>query len=141
MFDDINKAIENKLQERKIQADADCAVPVYKGVVMSKPGTEKVLLKTVDFDFMTCVSAGETNKIRYCIVRKNQPVRYDTEMVNSDGHPVSIVTKIVFDAMITLAQGAIKQLRDKQQQIEMLSVKCEAYEMTISGLRKNGVID
>ena len=62
-------------------------------------------------------------------------------MVNSDGHPVSIVTKVVFDAMLNLAQGAIKQLRDKQQQIEMLSVKCEAYEMTISGLRKNGVID
>jgi len=141
MFDDINKAIENKLQERKMQADIDSAVPVYKGVVMSKPGTEKVLLKTVDYDFMTCVSAGESNKIRYCIVRKNQPVRYDTEMVNSDGHPVSIVTKIVFDAVVNLVQGAIKQLRDKQQQIDMLSVKCEAYEMTISGLRKNGVID
>ena len=57
MFDDINKAIESKLQERKMQADADCAVPVITGLVMSKPGTEKILLKTVDLDFMTCISA------------------------------------------------------------------------------------
>lgn len=141
MFDDINKAIENKLQERKMKAEIDSAVPVYAGVVMSKPGTEKIVLKTVDYDFMTCISAGESNKVRYCIVRKTQPVRYDSEMVNSDGHPVSIVTKIVFDAMVNTLQSAVKQLRDKQQQIDMLSVKCEAYEMTISGLRKNGVID
>ena len=113
----------------------------YAGVVLSEPGTEKVVLSASEIDFMICMAAGEVNKQRYCIVRKTQSPRFAKEPVDSNGYPVSIVTRIVFDAMVNLVNNAGKQLRMKLQEIDMLTVKCDSYKMTIDSLRKNGVID
>lgn len=149
MFNDIDKAVAAKIKQREIDAqsvttDANGNTVQnvqYTGVIVSMPGTEKIVLRTTEYDFMTCIAAGDAKKQRYCIVRRNQSARYEKESVDSNGFPVSIVTRIVFDAMVNLIGTAAKTIKDKDRQIELLSTKCESYKMTLDSLRKNGVID
>jgi hypothetical protein len=145
MFEDIDKAIVDKLKQREIAASTGApqssVVAPFTGVIVSMPGTEKVILRTTEYDFMTCIAAGDAKKQRYCIVRRTQAARYEKEPVDSNGCPVSIVTRLVFDAMVNTVGNATKIIKEKDRQIEMLSTKCEAYKMTLDSLRKNGVID
>lgn len=140
-FNDIDKDIKQKLKEREMNPVNTTGNVVYAGMLVSEPGTEKVILSTSDVDFMTCTQAGDSKKVRYCIVRKKQSVRYDKEPVNTDGHPVSIVTRVVFDAITSIVNNAGAQLRKARQDMDNLQTKVEMYEMTLDSLRKNGVID
>lgn len=137
MFKDIHNEADKKLEERKINPNGTNFV----GIVMSEPGTEQVMLTTKTIEFMTCKPVGDSKKTRYCIVHKNRPIRYNGEPTNSAGNPVSIVTRIVYETMLDIINGAVRNIQARDQEIAMLTIKLEACEMTLNGLRKNGVID
>lgn len=137
MFKDIHNEMDKKLEERKINPNGTNFV----GIVMSAPGTEQVMLTTKTIEFMTCMPVGDSKKPRYCIVHKNRPLRYNGEQTNSAGHPVSIVTRIVYETMLDIINGAVRNIQTRDQEIARLTTKLEACEMTLNSLRKNGVID
>lgn len=134
MFDNIKKEIEQKLNERAVPTKG------FTGYLMSKVGTERVLLSLSTLDMMVCRDVGDT-KDRYCIVHKNRPVKYDGQYVDSNGHPVSIVTKMVFDDVLAILDSAVKKLQALDKDLNVERTKVASYELTLSTLRNNGVID
>jgi hypothetical protein len=139
MFNDIQKEIERTISERKVQGPN----PNLNGTIVSVPGTEKVVLSTSIADFITCtaVGTGPKAKERYCIVHKDQQLKYNGQYCDSNGHPISIVPKLVFDTMITILSSTNKRIQDLKRDLDRANVDRESYKMTLDALRKNGVID
>lgn len=139
MFNDIQKEIEKTISERKVQGPD----PKLAGTIVSVPGTEKTILSTSIADFITCaaIGTGPKAKERYCIVHKDQPLKYNGQYCNSSGYPTSIVPKVVFDTMVTILASTNKQIQDLKRDLDRANVDRESYKMTLDALRKNGVID
>lgn len=139
MFNDIQKEIQKKIDERKVQGNN----PNLSGTIVSVPGTEKIVLSTSIADFITCaaIGTGPKAKERYCIVHKDQQLKYNGQYCDSNGHPISIVPKMVFDTMVTILASTNKQLQDLRRDLDRATVDKESYKMTLDALRKNGVID
>lgn len=142
MFNDLDKEIEKLISERKLTKTSTSGVTA-SGTIMSVPGTEKIVIATNVADFMTCaaIGTGPKAKERYCIVHKNQPIKYNGQFVDSNGNPVSIVTKGVFDVITSIVHSMKRQVEDLKRDLERAELDKEAYKMMIDGLRKNGVID
>ena len=138
MFNDLDKEIEKLMNERKSNAQNN-----LQGTIISMPGTEKIVLSTNTTDFMTCkaIGLGPKSKDRYCIVHKDQPLKYNGQYTDSSGHYVSIVPKIVFDTMTSLLFNLKKQMNDMKRDLDNAERSAESYKMTLDALRKNGVID
>lgn len=144
MFNDLQKEIEKTLNERKLDIKPTVPdAPAMHGTIMSVPGTEKVVLSTNVLDFMTCaaIGTGPRAKERYCIVYKDSTVKYNGQFVDSNGHPVSIVPKVVFENIVALLHNLNKQVQNLKRDLDRATTDKEAYKMTIETLRKNGVID
>lgn len=139
MFNDIQKEIQKKIDERKVQGTN----PNLSGTIVSVPGTEKIVLSTSIADFITCaaIGTGPKAKERYCIVHKDQQLKYNGQYCDSNGHPISIVPKTVFDTMVTILASTNKQIQDLRRDLDRATVDKESYKMTLDALRKNGVID
>lgn len=139
MFNDIQKEIQKKIDERKVQGTN----PNLSGTIISVPGTEKIVLSTSIADFITCaaIGTGPKAKERYCIVHKDQQLKYNGQYCDSNGHPISIVPKLVFDTMVTILASTNKQIQDLRRDLDRATIDKESYKMTLDALRKNGVID
>lgn len=114
-----------------------------QGTIISMPGTEKIVLSTNTTDFMTCkaIGLGPKAKERYCIVHKDQPLKYNGQYTDSNGNYVSIVPKIVFDSITAILFNLKKQMADMKRDLDSAERTAESYKMTLDALRKNGVID
>ena len=139
MFNDIQKEIQKKIDERKVQGTN----PNLAGTIVSVPGTEKIVLSTSIADFITCaaIGTGPKAKERYCVVHKDQQLKYNGQYCDSNGHPISIVPKTVFDTIVTILASTNKQIQDLRRDLDRATVDKESYKMTLDALRKNGVID
>lgn len=140
MFNDIQKEMERIINERKVTPAKD---PNLTGTIVSVPGTEKVVLSTTIADFVTCtaVGTGPKAKERYCVVHKDQTIKYNGQYCDSNGHPISIIPKIVFDTFITILTSTNKRIQDLKRDLDRATVDKESYKMTLDALRKNGIID
>lgn len=139
MFNDIYKEIDDAIQGRTV----DVPKSNLKGTIMSVPGTERIVVSTTIADFMTCaaIGTGPKAKERYCIVHKNIPIKYNGQYVDSNGHPVSVVSKVVFDTFISILNSTNKHILDLNRDLDRARTDKEAAMMTLNALRKNGVID
>ena len=157
-FEEINKRIEEKTEAKRMEeaAAANAAivngtasapaptnnVPLLLGTVVSKPGTERVLLDASSFQFMECQTAAQgMNKQRFCIVEKNTRAQYGNQFINSAGERAHVITRDLFTLLLGVLGNASKQIRELNGQTEMLKEQRDLYKMTIDVLRKNGVID
>lgn len=141
MFD-ISQAIKDTLAKKASPATTNTqVVPAsYQGSILSIPGTEKVILSTTVADFMVCQAHG-TVKERYCIVHKTHKVAYNGQFTDSNGYPVSIVKKSLFDEFVAMLNNMAKQMQRMQRELDTAVSQREAYKLTLDTLRKNGVID
>lgn len=142
MFKDIQKEIERTINERKVQSTDPQAVNV-SGTIISVPGTEKVVLSTTIADFMICkaVGTGAKAKDRYCVVHKDHKISYNGQFCDSNGQPITIITKIVFDTFIAILTSTNRKINDLKRDLDRAVIDKEAYKMTLDALKKNGVID
>ena len=139
MFNDIHKEIEKVISERKVQG----ANPNLTGTIISIPGTERVVMSTSVADFITCaaVGTGPKAKERYCIVHKDQQIKFNGQYCDSNGLPISIIPKTVFDTVVAIIASLNKKNQDLKRDLDRANVDRESYKMMIDTLRKNGVID
>ena len=138
MFNDLDKEIEKLMQERTTKTPNN-----LNGTIMSVPGSEKVVLSTNNTDFMTCkaIGTGPKAKDRFCLVHKDQSLKYNGQWTDSNGNLVSVVPKLVFDTVTSLLFNLKKQMADLKRDLDVAERKAESYKMTLDALRKNGVID
>lgn len=140
MFNNIRKEIERTIAERQVPAPTNNTL---NGTIASVPGTEKIVFSTSIADFITCsaVGTGPKAKERYCVVHKDQEIKYNGQYCDSNGHPLSIVSKNVFDTMIAILASTNKRINELKRDLDRAVTDKEAYKMTVDTLRKNGVID
>lgn len=121
---------------------APVAAGAMMGTVVSRPGTEKIVLDASTFQFMECTtSAAGMKKPRYCIVEKGVSAAYGNQFINAAGERVHIVTKEVFNLMFGVVRGAGKQIQDLNNKLVTATEQRDLYKLTIDALRKNGIID
>lgn len=139
MFNNIHKEIEKTINERKVTPVSN---PQVSGVMISLPGTERIVMSTTVADFMTCEAqgAGKT-KTRYCVVHKTQDLKFNGQYCDSNGKPLSIVTKDVFDVVVSILSSTNKKIQELKRDLDRAIIDKESYKMTLDALRKNGVID
>ena len=142
MFNSIHKEIERTIAERKV-VPANITPVQLTGTSVAVPGTEKIILSTTIADFITCTAVGKGPKAkeRYCIVHKDQELKYNGQYCDSNGHPLSIVSKPVFETMITILSSTNKRINDLKRELDRTTTDKEAYKMTLDALKRNGVID
>ena len=132
MFSNIHNEVDKIIANRAVNGNN------ATGYIMSEPGTEKIIASTSIADFVTCVSGG---KQRYLVVHKDQKVKFNGQYCDSNGLPVSIITKNVFDTIVAILASTTKTNRDLKKELETTKLEKESLKMTIDTLRKNGVID
>lgn len=140
MFKDIQKEIDKIISERKVNPASATNI---SGTIVSVPGTERIVLSTTIADYMTCtaIGTGPKAKERYCVVHKDQQIKYNGQYSDSNGHPISIVPKLVFETIVTTLASTNKKIQELKRELDRALVDKEAYKMTLDALRKNGVID
>ena len=138
MFNSMKDSIDALINDRKVAAPNN-----LNGTIISVPGTERVVISTTVADFITCtaIGTGPKAKERYCIVHKDQSLKYNGQYTNSDGKPISVVPKVVFDTIVGILHSTNKQITDLKRELDRAQVDRESYKMLVEGLRKNGVID
>lgn len=147
VYGEIHKSIEEKKQaQAQSQAPASAqpqsAATTVVGTIVSKPGTERVVLDASTFQFMECETAATGfDKKRFCIVEKGTPARYPNQFVTSAGDRAHIVTREVYTLMLGVINNVSKQLRQLSGDLALAKEKTELYKMTIDALRKNGIIE
>lgn len=112
------------------------------GVVVSIPGTEKVMFDASTFQLMECDGRVKgVDKRRYCFVDKGSKAQYASQFTNSVGDRVQIITRELFMSLLSIFNTIMKQLRELDTKANTMEEKANLYKMTIDALRKNGVID
>lgn len=112
------------------------------GTIVSKPGTESVLLDASTFQFMECkTSAVGRDRKRYCIVEKDTYARYGNQYINAAGFRTHIVTRELFELLYGVVRNINKQLVSERQELARTKEQRDMYKLTIDALRKNGIID
>lgn len=114
--------------------------PAIVGTVVSKPGTEQIILDASTFQFMECDAAGQ-NKRRYCIVEKGATAIYGNQYINSAGVRVHVLTRELYTLLLGVISSASKQIRTLNTELLQASEMRDVYKFTVDTLRKNGVID
>lgn len=140
MFGDIQKEIERTINERKVTPSDNTQLT---GTIVSVPGTEKIVMSTTIADFITCksVSIGNKTKDRYCVIHKDQKIKYNGQHCDSNGRPASVIPKSVFETFITILSSTNKTINELKRNLDRAVIDKESYKLTLDALRKNGVID
>lgn len=113
-----------------------------KGVVISQPGTERVLLELKHYQLMECEgNIPGKNKKRYTIVEKGVSGLTERSFVNARGETVHVVTKRVFDIMLNLLSTADRAIKDLTADMKVAQTERDGYKTIIDALRRNGIID
>lgn len=156
-FDSIREEIERDVKERETQEtplpakeapdlDPDTGMPAPSkrtfGVLVSKPGTEKVLFDASTFQLMECdSSAVRVKKRRVCIVEKDVKPTYANQFINSQGYRTHVVTREVFNLLMGVLSSVRKQLKAYDEELEKTKEQLATKDLLINTLRKNGIID
>lgn len=165
-FEDIQKQIQQTLTEKRanpaqasakgkqnqddevIESCEQIPAPVAPyvdsgsyGVVMSLPGTEKVILDTSTVRFMECDSAAPLGKYRHCIVARGVKAKYHNLFVDSNGDRTYIVPREVFNLLTTLVSSAARQVQTLTMEKEHLLVERDLYKMTVESFKKTGLME
>jgi hypothetical protein len=159
-FDAIRKQIDKELEEKENQNPVAVAskptaavdsngMPdltiksALVGTVISKPGTEKVILDAATFQFMECSATGYRGyeKKRYCFVEKGKHAQYGNQYINSAGERVHVLTHELYTLLLGIISGASKQIRTLSNELTQATEMRDVYKLTIDALRKNGIID
>ena len=112
------------------------------GVVLSIPGSEKIILDASTFQLMECdASAHGINKHRYCVVEKNVNAMYGNQFCNSQGWRTHIITKDLFDMLHGIFNVLSLHIQTLNKDLKTATESSTLYKATIDALRKNGVID
>ena len=112
------------------------------GTIVSRPGSEKIVLDANTFQFMECVAATPgREKKRYCVVEKGKGAKYGNQFINSRGERAHIVTRDLFILLSGVLHSASKKMNDLSKDLEHAKEQRDLYKMTIEALKKNGVID
>ena len=143
MFNNLDKEIETLISQRNAVKQQTNNTPQLTGIMIAKPGTEKVALSTTVADFISFTAVGSTgkDKTRYGVAHKDKSILYTGQYVDSNGHPLSIVPKSVFDTMLAILTSTGKQINDLRRELDNTRLIAESQKMTLDALRKNGVID
>lgn len=132
------KSVTEKIQET---VTAPTGAPGGVGVVISMPGTEKVVLDTSLIQLMEYESSEIPSRKRFALVEKGVTARSRRTFVTSRGDRAHIITREVFVLLTTIMQSAYNKIKQVQQENSALVTKLEAYELLINGLKRNGIID
>jgi hypothetical protein len=112
------------------------------GTIVSKPGTERVILDGNTFQFMECSAATPgREKKRFCVVEKGKPATYGNQFINSTGERTHIITKDLYVLLSGVLHSASKQISDMNKDLNTTREQRDLYKLTIDALRKNGIID
>lgn len=112
------------------------------GTIVSRPGSEKVVLDASTFQFMECItSAVGLNKVRYCVVEKGTRATYGNQFINSCGERTHILTREVYTLFLGVINNVSKQLHTLSTDKAHAEEQRDMYKLTIDALRKNGIID
>jgi hypothetical protein len=150
-FEAINKKIQQVTQEKR-NATLDTAIEnpeqVTKevvggiGMVVSKPGSERILLDTTSLQLLECeTSMPNSNKRRFCIVEKNTKANYGNQYINSAGERAHVITRDLFNLLFNVISNASKQIKDLRLENAHFEEQRDLYKGTIDTLRKNGIIE
>jgi len=148
-FNDINARIKQVTEEKRNATLDNAAVnpeqPIKTaivGMVVSKPGSEKIMLDATTFQLMECeTSVPNSNKRRYCIVEKGTRANYGNQFINSAGERAHVITRDLFTMLFAVLNNASKQIRDLKTESLHLQEQRDLYKGTIDTLRKNGIIE
>lgn len=144
-FDAVRKKIEQDVASNAAVANsvAGTTPPSGRmGVVLSKPGTERVVLDATSFAFMECETCVKGfDKRRYCIVEKGVSATFSNHFITASGDRAHIITKDLFNLMLAVFNGATRQVRSLTADNGVLRQERDMYKLTIDALRKNGIID
>lgn len=158
-FDEIRKQINKEIEEKQNQnpvsvssrptpnVDENGMPDIVKtgpvGTLVSKPGSEKIILDATTFQFMECNSASYANynKKRFCLVEKNKVATYGNQYINSAGDRVHMLSQESYMLLLGVISGASKQVRTLSHDLARAEELRDTYKSTLDTLRKNGIID
>ena len=159
-FDEIRKQIFKELEDKQNQdpvAVASKPTPAVTangmpdlsarigpvGTIVSKPGTEKVVLDASTFQFMECIAANASTdkKVRYCIVEKGKTAVYGNQYINSAGVRTHIITRDLYQLLLGIINSASTQVRTLSNALSQAEEMRDVYKTSLDALRKNGIID
>ena len=138
MFEKIRQQAAEAAESKKMGINADV---MYKGTIVSSPGTENVVLSLKNISLMKCKASGDINKTRCCVVLKNPARHYNNEFVDSNGDAVEVIKQRVFDELQLALSEAARKIQDLKRELERTTNERDAYKLSIDALRHNGVID
>jgi hypothetical protein len=144
-FIDIRERITKDIEDNKKQPST---VPQPSmagqriGTVVSKPGTEKVMIDASTFQMMECESSSpKVEKRRYCMVEKNTAAVYGNQFINSAGFRTHVITHDMYILLLGILNGASRQIQSLTFELKNTKEQRDVYKLTIDALRKNGIID
>jgi len=157
-FDDIKKSIKKDIEMRQENPESEGALdtpttPVDKkgmpapqptgtiGTVISKPGTEQIMLNASTFQLMVCEAVAKRGKQRYCVIEKGVNAKYGNQFINAAGERAHVVTKEVFNLFHGVLNTLAKQLLKTNDALELANERVSLQKMTLDALKKNGIID
>ena len=149
-FDEINKRIaETAAQKQLEQVQKAIDTPQHGpvptgmvGIVVSKPGTERVTLDATSFQLMECeTSMSGSSKRRFCIVEKKTKANYGNQFINSAGERAHVITHDLYLLLSSVLNNASKQIADLRRDNLIATEQRDLYKGTIDTLRKNGIIE
>lgn len=107
-----------------------------------KPGTQDVILTTPVIDVIVFTDAHTPkNKVKYAVVHKRRTPVYSEQFTDANGHPISIVSKHLYEDIQVVLTSAMRQIQDLERELDKVTTQRDSYKMTIDVLKKNGVID
>ena len=135
---DIRKKIADDAAAVKLPSSSTAGV----GIVISHPGTEKVMFDATTFQLMECDGrVKDKDKRRYCFVEKGVKAQYALQFTNAMGDRAHIITHELYVLLIGIFNNVMKQLRELDSKATLMEEKANMFKLTIDALRKNGVID
>lgn len=164
MFNSIQKEIEarckayeeNKKEEAYSEADVSTAarnsaaktpigamttIDIDGATTAGVPGTDKVLIHTLNMDLVKCKSSSNPDKDRYYIRHNNRMKQYKSQLHDGDGHLASVITKVVAEDLLQTLTAANNRIKVLESEVSSLTRERDAYQFTVDTLRQNGVID
>lgn len=105
------------------------------------PGTETVLIHTLNIDVIRGKSTSHPDKERYYVRHNNRMRTYKSQMHDGDGHLASVITKIVAEDLIATLTTANNRIKTMEHDLSVATSARDAYKFTIDTLKQNGAID
>lgn len=136
---DVSTVARNNAANTPIGAVA--TVNIDSATTAGVPGTDKVLIHTLNIDLVKCKSASTPDKDRYYVRHNNRMKQYKSQLHDGEGHLASVITKVVAEDVLQTLTAANNRIKTLEAEISTIMRERDAYKFTIETLRQNGVID